>query len=365
MSNKIPHLLVIRSSAMGDVAMTVPALKALRERNPDLKITLLTRAFFQPFFRELSHSSVEQSDGGVKFDESPNFRFIEPDYEGRHKGFIGLIRLYRDISSFGITHVADLHDVLRTKVLRPLLRMSGCKVAIINKGRAEKRALTRKHQKVMTQLTHTVERYRKVFLDLGFEVGELEPVERIERPVPGAITKLVGEKKGVWIGVAPFAQHQGKVYPTDQADRLIELLSEKYDKVFVFGGGPYEKEFAEVMERRHKDVVSVIGRIKLNAELDFIPNIDVMVAMDSATAHMSSLVGTPAVTIWGATHPYAGFYPFGQEPDNAVQIDLRCRPCSVYGDKPCMFKDYRCMTRITPEMVVEKVDKVVAKLGGK
>lgn len=361
MSKRREHLLVIRSSAMGDVAMTVPVLKALRKSYPELKITILTRSFFQPFFRELSFDRVVGDDGKVSYEESPLFNFIELDNKGRHKGLAGLIRLYRDISSFGVTHVADLHNVLRTMLLRPLLRSNGCKIAVLNKGRAEKRAMTRKHQKVMRPLKPTVERYRDVLLALGFEFGEPLPVERQIAPIPEAITKVAGEKSGVWIGVAPFAQHQGKIYPTDQADELISLLAERYERVFVFGGGPYEQEFAEAMEERHEGVFSVIGRIKLNDELDFMPNIDVMVTMDSASMHMASLVGTPVVSIWGATHPAAGFYGFGQDPANAVQVDLPCRPCSVYGNKPCMFRDYRCMTGVTPQMVVERIAKVVGR----
>ena len=88
-------------------------------------------------------------------------------------------------------------------------------------------------------------------------------------------------------------------------------------------------------------------------------HLDVMVSMDSANMHMASLVNIPVVSIWGATHPLAGFMGYHQSLDNAVQTDMDCRPCSIYGQKPCQFGDYRCMMAITPQMIVEKIANVL------
>jgi ADP-heptose:LPS heptosyltransferase len=338
------HLLIMRLSAMGDVAMIVPVLKALRMDNPHLRITVMTREFFKPFFREI-----------------PEIEFFSPDLKGRHKGLRGIWRMYRDLSKLRVTRVADLHDVLRTKVLRVLFRLSGRKVSKIDKGRAEKRALTRKFRKFKVQLETTVERYRDAILKLGFTFAEPVPAEHTLRRIPAAIAEAAGEKHGVWVGVAPFAQHKGKIYPTGQLDSLVGLLAARYERLFVFGGGQFEKEFAKYLEDKYDRVVSVIGCMSLGEELDLISNMDVMLTMDSSSMHMASLVGVPAVSVWGATHPYAGFYGFGQDADNAVQLDLSCRPCSVYGNKKCMFGDYRCMRGITPESIAEKIEEVVAK----
>ncbi len=343
---KEPHLLIIRFSAMGDVAMMVPVVKALRADNPQLKITILTRAFFQPFFRDIE-----------------NIGFLTPDFKGRHKGIAGMIRLYRDICACGVTHVADLHDVIRTKELRLLLRLFGKRVSVIDKGRADKRALTRKFRKFMVQLKPTVQRYREAILRLRFRFREPIPVQRMELPIPQAMLSAAGEKKGRWIGVAPFAQHKGKIYPTQLSDELISLLAAEYERVFVFGGGPYEREFAECMEERHSGVISVIGKIRLSEELDLIANLDLMVSMDSSAMHMASLVGTPVVSVWGATHPYAGFYGFGQDPEGAVQLDMSCRPCSVYGNKQCLYGDYRCLSQIPPQMIVDRVRMMLDRKG--
>jgi ADP-heptose:LPS heptosyltransferase len=343
-AKKITHLLIIRLSAMGDVAMSVPVVDALRRACPELKITILTRTFFRPFFRDVD---------GVEF--------LEFDPKGRHKGLRGLFRLAGDAKRAGIDAVADIHDVLRTKVVRTILRWHGMKTAVIDKGRRAKKELTRRSRKVFAPLTTTIERYYVTILRLGLRFYMPSGMERKRFPMPPAIASLAGPKQGVWVGVAPFAKHKGKIYPIPLADELIGLLSSTYDKVFIFGGGSHEQSFAEGMETRHRGVVSVIGRVDLSAEMDVISNLDAIVSMDSSAMHMASLVGTPAISVWGATHPFAGFYAFGQDPADAVQLDLPCRPCSVYGNKPCIFGDYCCLANIPPSTIADAVARRIAK----
>ena len=344
MENETPkHLLVIRLSAMGDVAISVPVIAALRRDNPSLKITVLTRDFFRPFFRD-----IERID------------FFTPDLRGRHRGIAGIFRMWKELRKQEFTHVADLHDVLRSKLLRRLMRLSGCQVAVIDKGRSEKRLLTRKFRKIMEPLTPSIERYEKTIARLGFPLPKPALPVRRARPVPPAIAQRAGSKTGPWIGVAPFAQHKGKIYPTLQTDELIGLLAARFDRIFLFGGGPYERDFAECMEIRHGErIVSVIGRVNLGEEMDLMSNLDAIVTMDSASMHIASLMGVPVVSVWGATHPYAGFYGFGQDLRNAVQLDLPCRPCSVYGNKRCLFKDYRCLQQIPPQTIFDRVCSLI------
>ena len=346
------RLLIIRLSAMGDVAMTEPIIRQLHEKYPDIRITLLTAPFFRPFFREIE---------GIEF--------VDIDVKKRHKGFWGVFRLYRDIrKKYKIDMVADLHDVLRTKLLRKLFLLRGTQVASIDKERDEKKALTDLENKVFRQLKTTHQRYADVFVRLGFDVGVPEKSERKSLPIPSAVREAAGDRatdgKSKWIGIAPFAQHRGKIYPHDKMEAVIRMLAEEYSgdiRLFLFGGGREEREAAEAWERRYPEIYSVIGKIGLGEELDLIANLDCMVSMDSSAMHMASLVGTPVVSIWGATHPYTGFLGLGQSPDNAVQIDLPCRPCSIYGNTPCVKGDYPCMNGIPPRAVVEKVKNVLGK----
>ena len=333
----------MRLSAMGDVAMTVPVIAALRRAYPELRISILTRRGFRPFFRDI-----------------PDLSFVDFDPTGRHKGFFGLVRLTGEIRAAGIDTIADLHDVLRTKVVRTFARLTGIRTAVIDKGRKEKREMTRRAGKRLVPLAPMTERYRHTIRRLGFDFDMPREPQTKPCTVPEPIQETVGPKEGRWIGIAPFAKHRGKIYPIPLTDELIGLLNETYDRVFIFGGGEHEKSFAEGMERRHKGVVSVIGRMSMSQEMDLIGNLDAIVTMDSATMHIASLLGIPVVSVWGATHPFAGFYGYGQHPDNAVQADLPCRPCSVFGDRPCISGDYRCLSSIRPQEIADRVAKAVA-----
>lgn len=337
------HLLVIRLSAMGDVAMTVPVVAALRKANPELRITVLTRPFFRPFF-----------------DGIEALEFAEVDLKSTHKGLKGLWLLARQLKAVGIDAVADMHDVLRSKVIRILLAASGCKTEHIRKGRCAKRRLTRRGQARSKQLETSVERYCDVCRRLGLAMPEPMPFVKTERPLPEVISRQF-LKSGLWIGISPFAMHRGKAYPLDSMRRVVELLSEQCGQIFVFGGGQTEKTASEALVAGIPNATSVVGVMSLTDEMNLMSRLDVMLSMDSSAMHIASIVATPVVSIWGATHVYAGFYGFGQPAENVVELPLDCRPCSVYGKKPCRFGDYRCMTQITPQTVAEKVLEIARK----
>ena len=333
---KSDRILVVRLSAMGDVAMTVHAVAALRRSYPDVAITVLTRRAWVPFYRD-----IERID------------FLTLEGTNGEKGFKRVCQLAGEAAASGVTHVADLHDVLRTKLLRTLLRLRGCRIAKIDKEKALKQRATRPTDKDLRPLRHSVERYADVLAQVGYPI-DLPCVERHSRTLPSPF----GERtEGRWIGIAPFSKQEGKTYPAPLREQLVEQAAAEFDRVFVFSGGGAEREFAGTMESRHKNVTAVFGRIRLDEEVDLMANLDAMVSMDSSAMHMASLVGTPTVSVWGATHPATGFYGWGGDTENQVQLDLPCRPCSVYGEKPCQYGDYRCM-RIAPERIIERLNAI-------
>ncbi len=328
---------------MGDVAIMVPVVRALRKKYPEVKITVLTRPFFAPFFRGIH-----------------NMRFFHLNLKVRHKGLWGLFRLASDAKRDGVDAVADMHDNTSSRIIRNLLNIKGCRTAHIDKGRVSKRRLCRKGYLNFHQLKTTTERYADVLRDLGFELTPQSGID-MELPVPLAINYLHGKKTGPWIGIAPFAKYDTKVYPIELMEQVAAQIADRAQKVFIFGGGSEEQRLATQIASGRDNIISVIGTMNLGDELNLMANLDVMLTMDSVAMQMGSLVGTPVVSVWGATHPYAGFYGLGQDPSHAVQLPLECRPCSVGGAKPCEFGDYRCLTDIAPEDIVEKVWQVYSR----
>lgn len=342
MSDKIQHIAVIRLSAMGDVAMTVPVIRALVQQNQYVKVTVVSRPFFQPFFEGI-----------------PNVAFFAVDLNGRHKGTMGLFRLYADLKKLNINAVADLHNVLRSIVIRNLFVLSGKKVAYSDKGRAEKKALTRAKNKIFEPVKSMVERHVETFQNLGFEVDLTQPNFPEKAQLTEAVFKVSGEKGNMhWIGIAPFAQYESKVYPFDlMQEVIVELAKNTSHKIFLFGGGKKETEQLQALSTNLDNVIVVAGKLKLQQELQLISNLDVMLSMDSGNSHIAAMLGVKVVTLWGATHPYAGFKPFNQPLENCLTADRSTYPLlptSVYGNK--IVPGYEDTMRTIP------VDVVVAKI---
>lgn len=340
------HILVIRFSAMGDVAMTVPVLAALQNQHPDVKITVLTRAFYTPLFLHL-----------------PNVEVFEADLKGKHKGIFGLWRLYREVKSLNIGAVADLHHVLRTNLLKLFFGFNGTPYYQIDKGRKEKRALTASKNKVFIPLKTTHQRYVDVFIRMGLAFTLESESPPLPQPIPRKLGTILGPKEHQWIGIAPFAAFRGKTYPLDMMQVVIGLLnkSHKY-KIFLFGGGSGEREKLERVSQAC-NCYNMAGHFSLTEELALISNLDLMVSMDSGNAHLAAIFGIPTITIWGVTHPYAGFYPFGQDLSMALLAERErfpLIPTSVYGNK--MPPGYeKAIMGITPQRVFEKITGVLEK----
>lgn len=346
---KTEHLLIIRFSAMGDVAMTVPVVHSLAKQYPELRITMLSRGFARPFFENLA----------------PNVSFMEADIKNEYRGFKGLNALYRRLAAKKFTAVADLHGVLRSSYLRMRFNMDGYKVAHIDKHRTAKKRLTTSGTKQMVQLPSSFHNYADVFAALGYPVKiEFKSIFASAGDGIAAFPEEIGIKKPLekWIGIAPFAAHEGKIYPIRLMENVVRMLTERHPgcRIFFFGGGAKETEVFNGWCDRYNRCTNASGVMRgLRGELELMSRLDVMVSMDSANMHLASLVGTPVVSVWGATHPYAGFMGWGQSMDNAVQIDLPCRPCSIYGNKPCMRGDYFCIKNISPEQIVERTELVI------
>ncbi len=335
MMTKPKHILVIRLSAMGDVAMTIPVLRAFTNQYPEVKLTVLTKPFFKPFFRGI-----------------PNVEVITAEIKGKHKGLFGLYKLSKELKVLDIDVVADLHNVLRSKILKCFL--SGKRVIQIDKGREHKKALTSGQS--FQQLKTTHQRYADVFETLGYPIDLSQPVFPKKENLKEKFIKSIGNDPKCWIGIAPFAAFEGKMYPLNLMTTVIEELSVEY-KVLLFGAGNAEGIILNTIANQFENVINLADRFSLRQELDIISNLDIMLAMDSSNAHMAAMQGVKVITIWGVTHPYAGFLPFNHTIDSAVLADRHQFPkipTSIYGNNfPEGYE--KAMYSISPETIILKV----------
>ncbi len=340
------RVLVSRFSSIGDVALTVPILHAIKLYHPGIDLVMLSRPQFRSLFQPL------------------DIQFMGVDLQNKHKGLPGLWELKKEI----ITQVApdkivDLHHVLRTRILRGLLSLDGVTGSYIDKGRQQKKEITRRNNKVLKPLPHTIERYQEAFVSAGITA----PFD-LNNPILPKYQSGLADKawmelglSGKVIGMAPLAAHQGKTWPLKQSRKLLGELGELKVQVVLFGG-PEDRLTLHQLADTQEHVHLVPATLNFGAEIAFMKNLRLMLSMDSANMHLAALAGIPVVSIWGATHPFTGFGPVGQPTSRIVQIsetELNCRPCSVYGNKACFRKDYACLNYISTNMVMRQIERIL------
>lgn len=344
MINLPVHILVIRLSALGDVAMTIPVLRVVARTYPNIKLTVLTRPFFKPLFEDI-----------------PNISFLEADVYGQHKG-LGLVKLAKEAKRLGITAVADLHNVIRSKVITNYLRLRGINISTIDKGRAEKKALTGANGNPIWPLKSTHQRYADVFEKLGYPVKLSEHQFPKKKQLTPRLLSLIGTHTQKAIGIAPFAAFKSKMYPIELMKEVITQLDALGNyRIFLFGGGKEEIEVLSKIESLHSTVTNVAGQLTFEDELSLICNLDLMLSMDSGNGHLATIFGIPVITLWGVTHPYAGFVPFGQPEKNQLTADRNkypLIPTSIYGNKyPEGYE--KVMETIAPDTIVRKIVETI------
>ncbi|WP_164108907.1 MULTISPECIES: glycosyltransferase family 9 protein [Sphingobacterium] len=334
------RIIVTRFSAMGDVAMVASVIAEFQAQHTDTEIVMVSRKLFAAFFEHI-----------------PRLIFHPIDPKTQHKGIRGLFRLSRELKKYNPDFVADLHNNIRSRILGMLFRFTGYKVGTLDKGRSEKKALTRKHHKIKRQLRFTTERYADVFRNLGFGLTLSHQRQKMDRPLPVSLVDSFS-KPTTKIGIAPFAQHSYKVFPLPKMESLIQYLSKNNYSVYIFGGGEQEQEVAETWSRNYPGIRNTIGQFAVKQELDIISHLDLMISMDSSGMHMASLAGTRCLSLWGATHPFAGFLGYGQSTSDVIQVEHPNRPSSVYGNKPCDCDGMEAIDLVSSQMVINRIKEI-------
>ena len=363
------HLLVIRLSALGDAAILAPVLRQFVDSTDNLPaITVAAPPLLEPLFNDI-----------------PGIQFL--GVEKRQS----VLRLYRIFRHVGADAVADMHCVNRINHALILLRLDALihfrslSIRHIHKGRIS-RTLFLLHLR-KRPLPTQAHRYADVLRRLHLITDTIT-----QSPSTGSGTVGGGPESveghlhdnaiSKTLGFAPFAQHQGKIWPQKYSEQLLQLLISNGYRVILFGS----KEEAPLLHsivnncathlpstgsgtvgggdeavegQSHNNAITVLaGTLSFAQELEYIRHLSLMVTMDSANMHFASAVGTPVLSIWGATHPHLGFYGYGQSPDNALCANLPCQPCSHYGQRPCRYRDYPCLRAITPTIVMQRIHTI-------
>lgn len=337
---------------MGDVVLLIPVVRSLIAAHQDVEVTVVTRPRFAPFFYDIERVKV-----------------FPADVDYTYNGIFGMRDLFKALirkASYDV--VIDMHDHVRTIFLRTLFKLFFTDVVVFDKGRENKKAFSRKTNKITNPLPHTVKRYQAAFEKAGFTFNLIAPPyfdlnETLQTAASDWLAQQGLQKKEKWIGIAPFARHASKIWPLENYVTLIENILQKMPaRFFLFGGGEREIKYFESLRKKFpKECVIAAGQLKIRQEIALVKHLDAMVCVDSSNMHLAALANIPVFSIWGGTHPDVGFAPFGKN-STIFQIsrnELPCRPCSVYGRETCHIGGFPCLTRVTATLIA---DTLIAKI---
>jgi ADP-heptose:LPS heptosyltransferase len=329
-------ILVLRFSAMGDVALCLPVIKRALALDSNLYITIATKDQYAFLFENVDRLQV-----------------IALDFDKTYKGVSGLVKLSRHLAFKQYDYIIDLHNVLRTHFLRFLMKRRS-KLIVFNKGRGEKLAYIKNKVK---PLIHTTERYAEAFtkakcnIDTQFKYPAIELTEEAHSEAGNFFKKYALNKA---IGLAPFAAHEPKSIPDEELDKLLTLLlADKLISVFVFAGPAHQTYIGELQQKFGKHIINTAS-ISIQAQIALMSKLDYLITADSANMHFAALQAVPVKSIWGATSSALGFAPLDSAAHQIFEANLACQPCSVFGNKACTNKDkYACFKAIDWEEVIK------------
>ncbi len=338
------NVLVMRLSVLGNVAMTIPVLYPVCKANPDTRFIMLTKKWPATMFH----------------DRPANLKVVDFDVNENHSGMLGLLKLAANLHKlYDIDAVADLHNVMGTCIMDAYLRARGAQVARLDREKSKRKALV--SHKSTDPITPIHERYRQVFRELGLETPDNFTQLYDGRKLPESPIVPVKEESQRWIAISPFSSHRQKAYPLELMEQVIDQLSQQENYwIFLMGGGKSEKIALRPIARKYKNVISMAElKHKFIDEYALLGKCDLMLTMESANMHLASLVDLQAMTIWGPTSPACGYLGYNQVVEDDIQLDMDCRPCSITGDKPCKYGDFRCLKNIKPDDIVRHVIEAV------
>lgn len=341
------RVLVQRYSALGDLLILLPLLGSLRKQFPGAEIMLVSKSMVK---------DLALAEG---------LRFKAADLKGKHKGLAGLRRLAREIEhDFKPEIIIDAHYVLRSRVVNLFFKLRGRPVFHLEKDRAARKAFLAgssegRFLKPVVQL-HAENFQRAGFLN--FAIPAQVCFEGAFGPeIKSWVKEVLGKKN---LGLAPFARHFTKTFPRDKMIDLLQGLDPEV-KLFFFGGPDEQEELEAMGQASKRDYAVVAGKFALQEELYLASQMQAFLSMDSSNMHLAAWSGTKVFSIWGGTHPQAGFASLGSDDDSYFQVEeLDCRPCSIFGRGDCPRGDFACMQGLDSLLMANKINAYLAHSEG-
>ncbi|WP_372713858.1 lipopolysaccharide heptosyltransferase II [Ilyobacter sp.] len=333
-------ILIIHTAFIGDIVLSTPLIKMLKEKYPDSSITYVTTPV-----------------GATILRNNPNLaEIIEYDKRGEHSGIRGLFLLGKRLKYKNFDLIITPHRYLRSSLLTWL---TGAPVRIGYDNASGKMFFTKKVH--YDKSKHEVEKL------LSFVEGKIDKYYGIEL-FPGKAEK--NRISEIWsenhlenkkiVTIAPGSKWFTKQWPLEYFNKVVEELSKRKDTAIVLIGG---REELLLNIKETDKTVNLIGKTSLLEVAEVTRRSHVVLTNDSSPIHIASAwENTHILAIFGATVRELGFYPWSKNSQIIENTGLPCRPCGLHGGKKCPKGHFKCMLDLKPEMVLTKIEEKLNKI---
>lgn len=326
--NKIKFL-IIRFSSIGDIVLTTPVVRNLKQQVEDVEIHFITKPQFKSILESNPYvdkvhvlkKSLKETVNGLKYEH--------------------------------FDYIIDLHRNIRTARFKNRLKTISFSFDKLNK---EKWMLVNFKKNNLPD-THIVDRYLdtlKVFdvkndkQGIDYFIPEKDQVD----------VKTISEKLiNGYVGVVVGAYHNTKKLTKEK----IIAICKQADKPIVLLGGPDNKEEGEEIKKAiGKNIYNTCGDYNINQSASLVKQANLILTPDTGLMHIASAFKKKIISVWGNTVPEFGMYPYMPHPDSQIiEIkDLKCRPCSKIGFTKCPKKHFKCINDLDVDYIVNKVKSI-------
>jgi heptosyltransferase-2 len=340
---------ILRLSSIGDIILTSPLLRVYRQAaGKDARVDFVVRKEYAELVQSCHHLSI----------------IHEYDVATGYKGLQALARKLRE-EQYDL--VIDLHDSIRTKLLRVACKAGD--TVVMDKRKFERWLLVNLKRNAYSDALTVAERYIETVAPYGIvndDKGlEIFIPDTTQFEVSGKIAKLRLNQFEKVIGICPGSKHFTKRWQREKfAEVAVRTAKEHHAKVLLFGGRDERDdcEFVrqEVARRVSEDAVTnFAGEFSLLESAAALEFCDVVVTNDSGLMHLAAARQRKIVAIFGSTVKEFGFAPYGTEAVVIENSGLDCRPCTHIGKASCPKGHFNCMTEINADEVYAAVLRLI------
>lgn len=314
--NNLAKFLIIRFSSIGDIVLTTPVVRCIRQQLPGAEIHYLTKPAYQSI---LEHN---------------------PYIDQIHTLDKPLLQKTRELKSQGFDFIIDLHNNLRTRIIKAGMDVPAFSFEKLN----TEKSLLVQFKANMLPGVHIVDRYMQTLAPFGitndgegldyFLPTDIEDTFNIGQLIPGQN----------FIAFAIGAQHATKRLP---ADKIIAICSNIDQQVVLLGGKEDEASGNEIAAQSGQHVINLCGKLTLHQSAFVAGKALKIITPDTGLMHIAAAFKKEIISVWGNTVPAFGMTPYYGKYKvwnmEAEVNNLSCRPCSKIGFKACPLTHFNCM----------------------